>query len=88
MGHTGPSQLMYSFLSTSTGFLYLREAGCVDQELDIWLSVSQLVPDRKWTWQPGRADEQERNLLYVIEVETFVTSVLRPFTSDTADDTW
>lgn len=34
------------------------------------------------------AHGQERNLLYVIEVETFVTSVLRPFTSDTVDDTW
>jgi hypothetical protein len=33
-------------------------------------------------------DVQERNLLYVIEVETFVTSVLRPFTTDTVDDTW
>ncbi len=31
---------------------------------------------------------QERNLLYVIEIETFVTKSLMPFTSDTVEDTW
>lgn len=38
---------------------------------------------------PGGADRgQERNLLYVIEAETFVSKTLRPFLSDTVEDTW
>lgn len=34
------------------------------------------------------ADKQEKNLLYVIEVETWVSSTLRPFSSDTVEDYW
>ena len=31
---------------------------------------------------------QERNLLYVIEVETFVSRTLRPFSTDNVEDYW
>jgi rapamycin-insensitive companion of mTOR len=34
------------------------------------------------------ADRQEKNLLYVIEVEIWVSQTLRPFTSDTVQDYW
>jgi hypothetical protein len=31
---------------------------------------------------------KERNLLYVIEVETFVTKTLKPFSTDMVEDYW
>ncbi|CAD6567983.1 MAG: hypothetical protein TREMPRED_004194 [Tremellales sp. Tagirdzhanova-0007] len=60
--------LFMRFVSTSTGFRYLHQAGYIDRELETWLS--------------------ERNLLYVIEVETFVSRTLRPFSTDHMEDYW
>jgi hypothetical protein len=36
----------------------------------------------------GAEENQERNLLYVIEAETFVSKTIRPFSSDTVDEYW
>jgi hypothetical protein len=32
--------------------------------------------------------DQERNLLYVIEAETFVSRTVRPFMNDQVEDYW
>jgi len=36
----------------------------------------------------GKPDAQEKNMLYLIEIETFVSKTLRPFTTDKVEDYW
>lgn len=81
-----------SFVSTSVGFQYLNQAQYIERELESWLAVSgilrrsMVLADHFWAFSLGFS--QERNLLYVIEAETFVSKTIRPWASDTIEDYW
>ena len=75
-----PDYLQYRFLSTSTGFSYLRRADYIDREIDEWYNASRRIVQLIWCSQSdrGAAILQYRNVQYVSQIEMYLAEGLRP----------
>lgn len=73
----------FRFMSTAMGFRYLFDAGYIDREMDMWLNVNLLII---FSFDCLLKFTQDRNVLYVIQVEIFLSKVFGYSNSEEDED--